>query len=97
MAICTYQEMEVWMMARVIEIKEKIVNEHVIHVDGKGPFEVVGYAYSYLSKLSQMGYVIEVKELIERHGGSRLSNVPIENYKDFLEEVLKLYKEKTEV
>ncbi len=49
MAICTYQEMEVWMMARVIEIKEKIVNEHVIYVDGKGPFEVVGYAYSYLS------------------------------------------------
>lgn len=55
MAIYTYQEMEVWMMARIIEIKEKIVNKHVIYVDGKGPFEVVGYANSYLSKLSQMG------------------------------------------
>lgn len=96
MAICTYQRMEVWMIAVKIEIKECLVTDYLLFVDGKGPFEVLGYVYSYLSKLSQMGYCIEVKELIARHGGDKLSDVPLENYVEFIDSVQKLYKETTE-
>ena len=46
--------------------------------------------------MSQAGYYGEVKELIIGHGGEKLSDVPVENFVDFIGEVLKLYKEKTE-
>ncbi|MDR1605680.1 MAG: hypothetical protein LBS41_01070 [Streptococcaceae bacterium] len=44
--------------------------------------------------MSQIGYCKEVKGLIVRHGGDKRSGVPVENYAEFIAEVLKFYKEK---
>lgn len=96
MAICTYQRMEVCMIVVKIEVKESIVTDYLLFVDGDGPFNLLEYARYYLAKMSQVGYYGEVKELIIGHGGEKLSDVPVENFVDFIGEVLKLYKEKTE-
>lgn len=57
---------------------------------------VLKYARSYLAKMSQIGYCREVKGLIAIHGGTKLSDVPVENYAGFIDEVLEFYKEKAE-
>ena len=94
MAICTYQRMEVCMMVVRIEIKESSVTDYLLFIDGEGPFNLREYARIYLAKMSQAGYCREVKELIIRHGGEKLSDVPVENYVDFLYEIIKFHKEK---
>lgn len=88
--------MGVCMMVVKIEIRERVVTTHSLFVDGEGPFDPLEYTRSYLSRLVQDGFYLEVKSIIQKHGAEKLSNIPIENFTDFVADVLGFYKEKAE-
>jgi len=71
-----------------LEIREEIRTHYLLYVDDEGPFGVLEYARNILANWSNIGYAEEILILYQKYSAKRLSDVPVESYAEFVEDVL---------
>ena len=80
-----------------IEIQEVESIDYALFIDGAGPYGFLEYARSHLADWNKKGYSEAILNLYRKYDVKKLSDVPVENYVEFLEELLNFNPKKLRV